>query len=477
MRVCFTNLGCKLNQAELEEQARRFHAAGHRVVASLEEADLHVVNTCTVTHVAARASRKVARRGHRLSGRRGDAATGVRTVLTGCWATQAPDAAAELPGVELVVPNAGKDGLLEAVHERFPDAVPEAAPVGGALDAAGAIPATFPSTGYPVAELPFGNTRAAVKIEDGCNVGCTFCIIPLTRGRQHSRPVADVVADVRALVARGAREVVVEGVQISHYRHGGAGLADLVAAVLGDTAVPRLRLTSIAPWSFDERLYELWSDPRLCRHVHMSLQSGCDATLARMRRPYTAAEYAAVAARLRAAVPGVALTTDVIAGFPGETDEEFAASLAFVEQIGFSRVHAFPFSTRAGTAAEALPDHLSPAVKKRRMAALLEVAAASERRYRESWVGETLEVLWERRRERALDGILQGTSDNYLRVSAVETGGAAPPPEPNTLGRVRVERLADEGVWGVPLTADERAPTGRAAANRAAVERAAVAAS
>lgn len=469
MRVCFTNLGCKLNQAELEEQARRFHAAGHRVVASLDDADLHVVNTCTVTHVAARASRKTARRGSRrgsgsAAGGRGDRTGGIKTVLTGCWATEAVAEAEALPGVELVVPNSGKEELLAAVHERFPEAIPEAAAVAVGDDPPLPVPASFPG-----GELPFGNTRAAVKIEDGCNVGCTFCIIPLTRGRQRSRPVADVVADVHALVERGAREVVVEGVQISHYRHRGSSLADLVEAVLAETAVPRLRLTSIAPWSLDDRLIELWGDRRLCRHLHLSLQSGCDATLARMRRPYTAADYAVAVERLRAAVPGVAVTTDVIAGFPGESEAEFADSLAFVERIGFSRIHAFPYSTRAGTAAQALPGHLAPAVKKRRMAALLAVAAASERRFRQAAVGDTLEVLWERRREGVgRGGVVQGTSDNYLRVSALRgsalgmSAADGPRPALNTLGRARVERLADEGVWGVPLASsgaeDRRLP-------------------
>ena len=228
MRVHFTNLGCKLNQAEIERLARDFTAAGHEVVGSLAEADLHVVNSCTVTHVAARASRKAAGRARR-EGR-------ARTVLTGCHASERPEEAARIAGVDLVVPNAEKDRLLARVHEAFPDAVP--------------LPLAPPEPELPVpfVPLPFGNTRALVKVEDGCNMRCSFCIIPFTRGEQRSRPLPEVVEEIRGLVRQGYREVVVTGVQISAYRWQDVRLADLVRTLLAETDVPRLRLTSIAPW-------------------------------------------------------------------------------------------------------------------------------------------------------------------------------------------------------------------------------------
>lgn len=445
MRVAFTNLGCKLNQAELESLARRFAAAGHRVVADLEDAELHVVNTCTVTRAAARTSRKTARRGGRRD-------PDLRTVLTGCYATGSPRRAAALAGVDLVVPNRDKGRLLEAVHRRFPDLRPSPRsgpdrPRDATSDAAEAARAAGPAG----RELPFGNTRALVKAEDGCNVGCAFCIIPSTRGRQRSRPLPEVVAEVAARVDRGAREVVLEGVQISHYRHRGASLAELVAAILGRTAVPRLRLTSIAPWAVDRRLLALWRDPaargRLCRHVHLALQSGCDATLRRMRRPYGAAAFAEAVAALREAAPGIAVTTDVIAGFPGETDAEFAQSLAFAERMEFARIHAFPYSTRPGTPGAELPDRVPPAVQRERMAALLDLATASERRFRARRLGRTVRVLWEGRR-RGLGPepghrLWHGLTDNYLRVHAHGGEGLA-----NTFGRVRLERLVEGGLLG-----------------------------
>ncbi len=466
MRVHFTNLGCKLNQAELERLAREFHRAGHQVVSSLDQADLHVVNTCTVTHRAARDSRKIARRGARRSARGGG---GVRTVLTGCYATGSPEEAARLAGVDLVVPNDRKERLLELVHQAFPEAVPATAE-GAAADRMGRVEPKGPADGasgaapLPFVPLAFGNTRTLVKVEDGCNMRCAFCIIPSTRGRQRSRPVPEVVAEVRSMAEEGYREVVVTGVQISHYRWQGRTLYDLVLELLERTEVPRIRLTSLAPWAFDRRLLGLLAHPRVCRHVHLSLQSGCDATLERMRRPYTTAAYAALVEEIRQAVPGIAITTDVIVGFPGETDEEHEASRAFVERIGFARTHVFPYSVRPGTEAAGLPGQLAPPVIKRRTAPMLATAAAAEQGFQRTQLGATVPVLWEELR----DGRLLGTSDNYLRVGACAAEASEAPEAPEApeaseasevtealTGRLAPARLlavappdADEGVIG-----------------------------
>ena len=369
MRVCFTNLGCKLNLAEVERLAREFHAAGHQVVRSLEEADLHVVNSCTVTHVAARDSRKAAGRGARVH-------PTLRTVLTGCWGTERPEDAARIAGVDLVVSNAEKHLLLDRVHAAFPDEIPDA--------------------GLPYMPLPLGHTRALVKVEDGCNMRCAFCIIPSTRGRQRSRPLEEVVAEVRELGEAGFQEVVVTGVQISAWRDSNHRLSDLVRALLRETAVPRLRLTSIAPWDLDDRLLSLWEDPaadRLCRHLHLSLQSGSTATLRRMRRPYSAETYSRLLERVRAALPGVGITTDVIVGFPGEDEAEFAESLAFVEAAGFAKVHAFPFSPREGTEAAGLPGQVPSEVRKERMGRLLAAAERGETAFRARHLGTRATVL------------------------------------------------------------------------------------
>lgn len=427
MRVYFTNLGCKLNQAEVDKMSRLFVAAGHQLAPRLEDAELHVVNSCTVTHLAARTSRKTARRGHRVAGETGAV---MRTVLTGCYATGSPEEAATLAGVDLVVPNEHKEELLERVHAAFPESVPSQ---GQELD-------------VPYVPLDFGLSRALVKVEDGCNMRCSFCIIPFTRGRQRSRTVDDVVQEVRSLADGGYPEVVVTGVQISEYRDGDRRLYDLVKALLDHTDLPRLRLTSIAPWKFDRRLPGLWQrhGSRLCRHVHMSLQSGCTETLRRMRRPYTADQYAELASELRAAIPGLALTTDVIVGFPGETDEEFYDSLRFVERLAFAKPHVFSYSAREGTRAADLPDHVHPQVKKERVAAMLAVAEESERAFAASQVGETSTVVWEERKAPPGDSVERwtGLTDHYVRVwSDDEVGG-------DLSGRLETVRLTESVAGG-----------------------------
>jgi threonylcarbamoyladenosine tRNA methylthiotransferase MtaB len=263
---------------------------------------------------------------------------------------------------------------------------------------------------------------------------CAFCVVPSVRGRQRSRPLPEVVEEVARLAAGGFQEVVVTGVQISAYRWNGARLYELIEALLGRTPVRRLRLSSIAPWQVDGRLLALADGYRVCRHFHLSLQSGSTTTLKRMRRPYTAPQYAAVVERIRQAVPGVAVTSDVIAGFPGETEEEFAESLAFVDRLGLTRIHAFPFSPRPGTEAAELPDQVPHAVKRRRMAALLELAGRSERSFVEQRLGEEVGVLWERRRK----GVWHGITDHYLGVSCP----AGELPRGDLAGRLTWARLA-----------------------------------
>ena len=482
MRVFFTNLGCKLNQAENERLAREFLAAGHQVAASLDDADLHVVNSCTVTAAAARSSRQAARAAVRRP-----PGGPLRTVLTGCYATASPAEAAGLAGVDLVVPNRDKERLLEEVTLAFPAAarIDAPTPLAGlnssvSTGTAAGIPGGR-SVGAHLARLPHGNTRALVKIEDGCDMRCAFCIIPATRGRQRSRPADEVIAEVRRMAGAGYREIVLTGVQISAYRADAAlpgrgrtaarplGLAHLVREVLAALpAVParavstaarapssahpldgpgarealpatRLRLTSIAPWELDDELLALWSDPRLCRHLHLSLQSGADATLRRMRRPYTAGRYARLVERSRAAVPGVAVTTDVIVGFPGETAAEFEESLATVAALGFAKVHVFPFSPRSGTAAAALPDAVPPAEQRQRMARMIAVAERCAQDFRKAQLGRRAMVLWERPK----GGHGQGLTDNYIRVFTPDAAALR-----NQFVEVELVALAPGGMIG-----------------------------
>jgi threonylcarbamoyladenosine tRNA methylthiotransferase MtaB len=418
MRVYFTNLGCKLNQAEIERLGRQFAAAGHEIVEALEEADLHIVNSCTVTHSAARASRRAAGKARRV-----DHSRRMRTVLTGCHVSESSAEEVRLAGVDLVVPNAEKDLLLARVHEAFPDVVPGA---GRPLP-------------VPYVPLPFGHTRALVKVEDGCNMRCSFCIIPFTRGPQQSRPLPDVVAEVRALVGQGHREIVVTGVQISAYRWQGVRLAALVRELLAATDVRRLRLTSIAPWELDDELLGVWADRRLCRHLHLSLQSGATATLRRMRRPYTAVGYLDLLRKARAVIPGVAITSDVIVGFPGETAAEFAESRATVEAAGFAKLHVFPYSPRPGTEAARMAGQVPLQETRLRMDRFLEVARHAERSFQQAHLGSRQTVLWERPK----GGIAHGLTDNYLRVVT-----DSPAALWNQMSEVELTELAEDGVWG-----------------------------
>lgn len=253
-------------------------------------------------------------------------------------------------------------------------------------------------------------------------MSCTYCIIPLARGKARSRPQNEIIAEIQQLVAEGYQEVILTGVQISDYRleerEAGRGrlrgLCDLIREILQRTALPRLRLTSIAPWDLDQELLDLFADTRLCRHLHLSLQSGCTTVLRRMRRPYTAEQFAAMVELARRKIPGVGITTDVIVGFPGESDAEFQESLAFVERMQFSRIHVFTFSAREGTLAARLPLQVPERVKEERARAMQQVAEASLRGFAARFVGQTVNVLYEERV--AASGEWQGYSDNYIRL-------------------------------------------------------------
>ncbi|CAG0947148.1 Threonylcarbamoyladenosine tRNA methylthiotransferase MtaB [Anaerolineae bacterium] len=416
MKVYLSTLGCKLNESELEAWARRFAADGYEIVDDARNADVCVLNTCTVTHVAARKSRQIARQMARANPH-------ARIVLTGCYTDIAPDEAKRLPNVALVVPNAEKDRLVQQV-------------AGFMLQVSDCSQYGEPNSQITIRKSQL-RTRAFVKIQDGCNMSCAYCIIPLARGKERSRSCEEIVTEVQSLVDAGYQEIILTGVQISAYREGGADypfvLRDLVAAILSETNVPRLRLTSIAPWDLvngletDESLLDLWSDARLCRHLHLSLQSGSDTVLRRMRRPYTTAQFARAVEITRAKIPDVGITTDVIVGFPGESEVEFEQSRDFVARMQFSRVHVFPYSARAGTLAVNLPLQVADAVKESRAKQMQTIADASAHAFARRFLGRAMDVLWESREEMTDDlslasrrspPVWSGYTDNYVRVTA-----------------------------------------------------------
>lgn len=409
MRVYLDSLGCKLNQSEIEALAHGFVQAGHRLVQASGDADLCVVNTCTVTHVADRKSRQLIRRLRRAN-------PTAHLIVTGCYAEMSPQELTAIEGVDLIVDNEDKEHLVELA---------EGLGWEGSDSRALALDLKPETSNF---ELQMGRTRAFVKIQDGCNNRCAYCIVSLARGGERSRPRQEILAEIEALVAAGYKEVVLTGVHVGGYgRDLGTGLGQLVEDILAETAVarpsaPRLRLSSIEPWDLEPSLLRLWENPRLCRHLHLPLQSGCDATLRRMRRRYTTSQYADLVATMRRQVPDLAVTTDVIVGLPGETAEEFAASLSFVEKMEFARLHVFKYSPRPGTAAAEMPHQVPYAEKKRRSEAMLELARESSQRFHRRFLGQKMEVLWETRckdnkHERGLPP-WSGLTDNYIRVMA-----------------------------------------------------------
>ncbi len=399
MKVYLDSIGCRLNQAEIERYAHQFHAAGHTLVPHPEEADLAVVNTCAVTQAAASDSRQKIRQAARA---------GVNEVIvTGCWSTLKPEQAATLPGVSQVVPNPEKDRLVPDLLQ-VPAEIFEQEPVEREL--------------IPGARL---RTRAFIKVQDGCDNRCTFCVTTLARGAGHSRPVSEIVRDIRTAQrgAEGAQEIVLTGVHLGSwgqdFEHG-MHLHQLVRAILDETDVPRLRLSSLEPWDLNSEFFNLWQDKRVCRHLHLPLQSGCGTTLRRMARKTTPDSFAKLVQEARAAVPGMAITTDVITGFPGESDEEFEQSLAFIRQLQFAGGHAFTYSARPGTAAARMPGQVPVAVRKERNARVREVFSLGALDYQSRFVGQVLPVLWESATGLGPEGWhLSGLTDNYLRVNVL----------------------------------------------------------
>ena len=413
--------GCKLNQADSNVLASEFAKAGFRVVANDEPSDVYVLNTCTVTHVADRK----ARRSLRAARRRNPGAT---LVATGCYAERAPGDLDGLDEVDIVAGNTAKPALVRQVVDRMGGAVQPCA-VGDDVDLARSPRAV--------------RTRAMVKIQEGCDQVCAYCIVPRVRGRERSIPSAEIVAEIRRNLERGHREVVLTGTQLGSYGFDldGETLAGLMRRILRETDVSRLRLSSLQPQDVDDELLELWSDPRLCPHFHLPLQSGSDVVLRRMRRRYTAERYAEAVARIRAAVPAVSITADVIVGFPGEQDADFEMSYALCEILAFADAHVFPYSVRPGTSAAHFDGHVDPRVKADRVRRLLSLTERQFADYRIAARGQVRPVLWEERRAYGDANRWYGLTDNYLRVAA-----SSPLDLANTITPARLGELADDGV-------------------------------
>ncbi len=425
MKVYLDSIGCRLNQSEIEQMAQQVRQAGHALAASAAESDLIVVNTCAVTAAAAADSRSKVRQAQRNN-------PNGAIVLTGCWSTLEPKAASSLPGVSTVIPNSQKDRLVASLVGQ-----PE-----GAFD-------REPLARTPIAGLR-GRTRAFVKAQDGCNYRCTFCLTTIARGRSRSLPTKRIVDQVKAAVRGGAKEAVLTGVALGSYGRDlkpASDLRQLVRTLLRQTDIQRLRLSSLEPWGLPENFQELWQDSRLCRQLHLPLQSGCQATLRRMGRPTRLVEFANLVQSVRSEIPEMAFTTDLIVGFPGETEEEFLESLDFIAAMKFAAAHVFTYSPRPGTAAARLRDPVPSRIAKQRLHIVRELVLRSGQAFIESQLGRVATVLWESASGLGPGGwTISGLTDNYLRVIAKDQQRNW-----NQFQRVRLVERVGSTVVGGPI--------------------------
>ncbi|MEA3253856.1 MAG: tRNA (N(6)-L-threonylcarbamoyladenosine(37)-C(2))-methylthiotransferase MtaB [Chloroflexota bacterium] len=455
-KIAFYTLGCKLNQAETESMAASFEKAGFQIVSSRDVADIYVANTCTVTHVADRKSRHWLRMSRR---RNADALT----VATGCYAQRVPQELASI--ADLVVGNDGKEHLLELIEGFSPtqgDSAAEAkrsfetrASCSGAgilapchsegvqrlKNLRGQMPGQAEVVQHRVSD---GNTRvrSLIKIQDGCCSHCAYCIVPKVRPGEYSLPVPEVIEEIRERVARGYREVVLTGTKIGCYGNDGVKLRELVECILRDTSIERLHLSSLQPQEICPEFVALWQNERLCRHFHLALQSGCDAVLGRMRRRYSREDYLEMVNLIVREIPGAAITTDIIVGFPGESEEEFEQNYRFCQQLGLANIHVFPFSPRPDTEAAGMSNQVDDRTKKERVSRMLELAQRCRHDFCERFLGQTVRVLWEKEM-RVGGGVYSGLTDNYIRVFAQSAE-----PLTNKMAMVRLLRFHNQAVWG-----------------------------
>lgn len=417
MLINFQALGCRLNEAELESWASEFMQRGHQVTTASDEADVVVFNSCAVT---ARAERKSRQQIGRLQ--RGNPQA--RLVVTGCHASLNSDAVKDYPGVDLVIGNRDKEALVERTLDLLEDTSPV---IGGIGEAQNAL-------------LLRGRHRAFIKVQDGCRYRCTYCIVTLARGDERSRSPGDILAEINRLYAQGVHEIALTGVHVGGY---GSDIDSSLYALLGEilehTRIPRIRLASVEPWDLPRNFFALFDDPRLMPHMHLPLQSGCDSVLRRMARRCKTAEFARLVERARGAVPRFNVTTDLITGFPGETEQEWRRTLKFVESVGFGHMHIFPFSARSGTKAARLPDQVDAATKKARSREMHDLAAQMKQRELELHLGTRARVLWEQRLNDD-SGPWVGYTPHYHKVQSRDANLAA-----STISEVGFDALTPEG--------------------------------
>ena len=400
-KVAFCSLGCKVNQYETNAMAQKFIEHGYEVVEFDEYADVYIVNTCTVTNVADRKSRQMLRRAKEIN-------KDATLVACGCYAQVAKEGLKKIPEIDLIIGNNEKNDIIQIVENHIAQK--------GAEDLVSDVM-------YKLDYVELGTTtytektRAVIKVQDGCDRFCSYCLIPYARGHIRSRKIENVIEEIKKVVEEGINEVVITGIHIASYgrdfKGENIGLIDLLEEINKIQGLHRIRLGSIEPTiitdEFVERLSKL---DKICDHFHLSLQSGCTETLKRMNRRYTTEEFRDVTKRLRSKFPNAALTTDIIVGFPGETDDEFNTTYEFLKDIAFYKMHIFKYSQRKGTKAAVMPNQIDGKIKEERSKKLIELSNENEYNYNKKYIGKQVEVLFEEREGE----YLKGHTTNYIVV-------------------------------------------------------------
>lgn len=408
-KIAFYTLGCKVNQADTASMENLFLRSGHQLVSFDGEADVYIINTCVVTNTGQRKSRQTIHRAIRKN-------PNALIVVTGCYPQTAAEEVKAIAGVDMIIGNQDRAQIVQLVEERLAHRQTDT------LDAVHKLTA---STAFE--EMAAGDitdkTRAFLKIQEGCNQFCTYCIIPYARGPLRSRSLESIRTETQRLISAGFKEIVLIGIHLGCYgkeNPDGPTLYDAVKTVLDVPGVQRLRLGSLESVEVEPRLLTLMQeDARFCRHLHLPLQSGCDKTLQAMHRPYTTAKFKTLLADIKVQVPDIAITTDVIVGFPGETEADFETTCKFAESCGFSKMHIFPFSARKGTPAEKFAGAVTEAVKKERADILGRIDETMHKTFLQAMVGQNAEVLFE---QPAGEDYFEGLTGNYQRVF-VKSGG------------------------------------------------------
>lgn len=408
-KIAFYTLGCKVNQADTASMENLFLRSEHQLVSFDGEADVYIINTCVVTNTGQRKSRQTIHRAIRKN-------PNALIVVTGCYPQTAAEEVKAIAGVDMIIGNQDRAQIVQLVEERLAHRQTDT------LDAVHKLTA---STAFE--EMAAGDitdkTRAFLKIQEGCNQFCTYCIIPYARGPLRSRSLESIRTETQRLISAGFKEIVLIGIHLGCYgkeNPDGPTLYDAVKTVLDVPGVQRLRLGSLESVEVEPRLLTLMQeDARFCRHLHLPLQSGCDKTLQAMHRPYTTSKFKTLLADIKTKVPDIAITTDVIVGFPGETEADFETTCKFAESCGFSKMHIFPFSARKGTPAEKFAGAVTEAVKKERADILGRIDETMHKTFLQAMVGQTAEVLFE---QPAGEDYFEGLTGNYQRVF-VKSGG------------------------------------------------------